>query len=183
MALTSTMYSFEVELSDSDRDVYTSFKLNAALHPSETLEYMLLRVIGFCCEYEEGLVFSRGLGESEEPAIWAHHLDGKPKKWVEIGSPEADRVHKASKTGAAVAVYSHRLNAALLETYRKKKIHRGENIFIYGVPRKFLEELSGALDRRNELTVARSEGVLYLSIGGRDFSTSLEAQPLNLPQA
>ena len=41
MALGDTVYVFEIELANSDRDVYESLKLRVARHPSETAEHML----------------------------------------------------------------------------------------------------------------------------------------------
>ena len=38
MALGATIYLFNIELADSDREVYTALELRVARHPSETAE-------------------------------------------------------------------------------------------------------------------------------------------------
>src|SRR5262245_24725341 len=51
MALTATLYSFDIDLADSDRGVYESLSLRAARHPSESAEYLVARVLAYCLEY------------------------------------------------------------------------------------------------------------------------------------
>src|SRR4051812_42710599 len=53
VALTATIHNLKVELSDIDRSVYEQFDLRIARHPSETLEYMLTRVLAYCLEYAD----------------------------------------------------------------------------------------------------------------------------------
>ena len=76
MALTATIYSFEIRLSDVDRGVYESFAFKAAQHPSETDEYLVTRVLAYCLEYREGIGFSRGLAEPDEPTVAVRDLTG-----------------------------------------------------------------------------------------------------------
>jgi uncharacterized protein YaeQ len=82
----STVYHFSLELSDTDRGVYESFKLPTALHPSESLEFMIGRVVAFALEYDEGIAFSPGIGATEDPAISIKGFDGAYKAWIDIGA-------------------------------------------------------------------------------------------------
>ena len=77
MALSATVYHLQIELSDVDRGVYESLDLRLARHPSETMRYLLTRVIGYCLCYEPGIAFSKGLSNTEEPAVWARDLQVK----------------------------------------------------------------------------------------------------------
>src|SRR4051812_2041356 len=97
MALTATVYNFDVQLSDVDRNVYETLALRVARHPSETEEYLVTRVLAYCLEYTEGITFSKGLAEPDEPAVVVRDLTGALRVWVEVGAPTADRLHKASK--------------------------------------------------------------------------------------
>src|SRR4051794_37949092 len=97
MALGATVYRFEIDLSDVDRDVYRVLDLRLARHPSESEPFLLVRTIAYCLFYEEGIAFSRGLSTAEEPAIWVKNRQDNVTLWLEIGSPSRDRIHKASK--------------------------------------------------------------------------------------
>ncbi len=108
MALGATMYVFEVRLADADRGVYETLTLRVARHPSETAEYLVTRLFAYCLEYAEGIAFSKGLSDPDEPAISVRDLTGALQAWIDIGAPDAARLHKAAKAAPNVAVYVHR---------------------------------------------------------------------------
>src|SRR6476659_4982279 len=108
MALTATIYNFDVELADTDRHVYESLALRVARHPSESEEYLVARLIAYLLEFTEGIEFSRGVSTPAEPTIAIRDLTGTLKTWIDIGTPDADRLHKASKTTERVVVYTHK---------------------------------------------------------------------------
>ena len=97
MALSATIYNFTIGLSDVDRGVYETLELKVAKHPSESDEYLVTRVLAYCLEYAEGIAFSRGLSSPDEPPIAVRDLTGVLKAWIEVGSPDAARLHKAGK--------------------------------------------------------------------------------------
>ena len=108
MALTATIYNFDIELADSDRNVYESLALRVARHPSESEEYLVARLLAYLLEYREGIEFSRGISNPDDPAIAVRDLTGAVTTWIDIGTPEAARLHKASKAAARVVVYTHK---------------------------------------------------------------------------
>src|SRR5476649_189364 len=108
MALTATIHNFDIELADTDRHVYESLALRVARHPSESEEYLVTRLLAYVLEYAEGIEFSRGVSDPDEPAISIRDLTGRIKTWIDIGSPDAARLHKAAKSGARVVVYTHK---------------------------------------------------------------------------
>ena len=128
MALTSTMYTFDVALSHVDRNVYESLAIKAACHPSETEEYFATRILAYCLEYAEGIAFSKGISDADEPAITVRDLTGAIQAWIEIGSPDASRVHKASKAAPRVAIYTHKEPRLLLRAYEGQRIHKAEDV-------------------------------------------------------
>src|SRR6185503_11743098 len=94
MALTSTIYNVSVDLNDVDRGVYESLTLRLAMHPSETMEYMATRLMAYCLEYTEGIEMTTGLSDGDEPAIVVRDLTGRITTWIEVGLPDADRLHR-----------------------------------------------------------------------------------------
>jgi len=174
VALTSTIYNVSVELSDVDRSVYESFTLRLAMHPSETMEYMATRLLAYCLEYTEGIEMTAGLSDGDEPAIVVRDLTGKVNAWIEVGMPDADRLHRASKLVDHVAVYPHRDIRILLGQLEGKRIHRAEEIPIYTFGSGFVKELAERFERRVAISLSVTERHVYLDIGGASLTTVIE---------
>jgi uncharacterized protein YaeQ len=176
MALSATPVRFQVALSHVDRNVYETLELKMAQHPSETTRYLLCRLFAYCVLYEEGLAFSKGgLSSPDEPAISLHSLDGRLLLHVEIGTPTAQRLHKASKAAPRLAVFTQHDPALLIAAVRGEKVHRLEEIEAYALSPAFLDDVGACIGERGaalELTIA--DGQLYVVIGGNSFSTPLE---------
>jgi uncharacterized protein YaeQ len=168
MALTATIYTFEVELSDVDRGTYETLSFKAAQQPSETNEYLLTRVLAYCLEYREGIVFSRGLADPSEPPVSVRDLTGAIQVWIEIGSPDADRLHKASKAAPRVVVYTHKDPKQLMRQLEGARIHKRETIEIRAVNRALLEALVQRMDRRMKFGLSVTQGHVYVTFTGGD---------------
>src|SRR4030095_5768759 len=108
MALSSTIFTFEIDLADSDRHVYETLPLRVARHPSESEEFLIARVLAYCLEYQDGIEFSRGLCNPDDPPIAVRDLTGSVSAWIDVGTPSAERLHRASKAAPRVAVYVHK---------------------------------------------------------------------------
>jgi uncharacterized protein YaeQ len=167
MALSSTMYTFDVNLSDVDRNVYEALNVRAAQHPSEAAEALLTRLLAYCLEYTEGIGFSKGLQEPDEPAVIVRDLTGKLVKWIDVGTPDANRIHRASKLADAVAIYTYKDAAALVRQLGAERIHKAERIPIHGVDRALIADLVAVLDRRMKLDLMVTEKTLYITLGSR----------------
>ena len=178
MALGATMHRFAIQLSDVDRGVYETLDLHVARHPSETAEYMVTRVLAYCLEYTEGIAFTDGVSSADEPAVLVRDLTGRVMAWIEVGAPDADRLHRGSKLAERVAVYTHRDLRMLLEQLEGKKIHRAAEIPIYTFGRGFIEEIAGAIDRRTALAITVTERQLYLDVDGKHYATEIAEKRL-----
>lgn len=169
MALSAMMRRFEVALSDSDRGVYDALDLRVAQHPSESERYLVARVLARACEHAEGVEFSRGLAAGEEPALWQHDLRGDLRAWIEVGTPSTDRLHRASKTGARVAIYTWKAPEELAREIAEAGVHRADAIEIHMLDVALLDAIAATLDRNNTWSLAISGGALYLDANGRSF--------------
>jgi uncharacterized protein YaeQ len=178
MALTSTIYNATIELSDVDRGVYENLDLRVAMHPSESPAYLATRLLAYCLEYTEGIEFTSGLSNGDEPAIVVRDLTGRLTAWIEIGAPDADRLHRATKLVDHVAVYTHRDLRILLGQFEGKKIHRAADIPIYTFGRGFIDALAERLERRIRLSLSVTEQHLYLDIDGTALNTVVEEHRL-----
>lgn len=173
MALGATIYTFDIELADSDRAVYETLNLRVAQHPSETPDYLMTRVLAYCLEFAEGIGFSNGLSDPDEPAIYVRDLTGALQVWVDIGLPEPERLHRASKAAPRVAVYTHKDPAQWVVKLGDARIHKAEKLEVFALDRAWLSALVQRLERRMKFSLARSESEIYLSIGADTMQTVL----------
>jgi uncharacterized protein YaeQ len=178
MALTATIYNFATQLSDIDRGVYEALDLRLARQPSETVEYMLMRFFAYCLEYTEGIAFTEGVAAGDEPAVIVRDLTGRVTAWIEVGAPDADRLHRGSKIAQRTAVYTHRPIRLVLDELSGKKIHRGGEIPIYAFEPAFVTAVAEAIDRRVDVALSITERELYLDIDGQTFTTTVVAHHL-----
>ena len=177
MAQTATIYNFDIDLADGDRGVYETLALRVARHPSESEEYLVARVLAYCLEYTEGIVFSKGLCEPDEAAITVRDLTGRIRSWIEIGTPDAARLHKASKAAARVVVYTHKDPAQLLRNLAGERIHNAEALEIYALDRALVGALTGRLDRRVGFALSVNDRELYISIGDATLTGGIMRHP------
>jgi uncharacterized protein YaeQ len=177
MALTATIYNFDIQLADVDRGVYEALSFKVACQPSETEEYLLSRVLAYCLEYAEGIGFSRGIAEADVPALFVRDLTGALQVWIDVGAPDAERLHKASKAAPRVAVYTHRDPAQLQRQLAGQRIHRAAELELYAIDRDLIAELVARLDRRNAWELSVTERHLYVAVDG----STLEGDVVRFP--
>lgn len=166
MALTATMHHVEVELSDVDRGVYESLDLRIARHPSESGRYLVTRLLAYCLSYEEGIAFSKGgLSSADEPPIAIRDATDTLLAWIDVGSPSAERLHKAAKAANRVALFTHVDPTLLRREAASRPIHRVQEIAVWRLQPALLDALEPAIERRTRLEIARSDGKLYVTVG------------------
>lgn len=164
MALTATIYNFDIDLADADRGRYETLALRVARHPSESEEYLVARVLAYCLEHAEGIAFSSGLSDPQEPTLAVRDLTGAVRVWIEIGSPDAPRLHRASKAAARVVVYTHKDPAQLLRQLEGERIHRADAIEIYSFDRTLIASLVTRLVRRMAMSVSVADRHLMIAL-------------------
>ena len=166
MAIGATLRRFAIALADSDRGVYEDLDLRVAQHPSESDRFCVARVLARALEHGEGVEFGRGVSTDDEPAIWQRDLRGDLVAWIEVGSPSPDRLHKAAKTGARIAVYAWRDPAGLAASLVAERVHRAEEIAVFGLDPGFLDAIAAGLERTQRWELSVAGGELFLATGG-----------------
>jgi uncharacterized protein YaeQ len=124
---------------------------------------MVVRVLAYCLEYREGITFTEGLSSGDEPAIVVRDLTGQLQAWIEVGIPDASRLHRASKQADRVAVYTHRNAHQLLQQLSGQRIHKADTIPVRALDRHAVERVAALLDRRAAFTLSVSDGSLTVS--------------------
>jgi uncharacterized protein YaeQ len=181
MALTATIYNLDIELADIDRGVYETLALRIARQPSETVEYMLTRVLAYCLEYTEGIALTEGVAAGDDPAIMVRDLTGQVTGWIEVGMPDAARMHRGSKLAGRAAVYTHREPRQIIAQWDGARIHNVRDIPVYAFDRTLIETLAARLERRSSLSVSVTERQLYLELDGVTYTSSIAEHRVGQP--
>lgn len=162
MALKPTIYKLKLMLSDMDRDLYKPLQLTVAQHPSETLERMMVRVLAYCINVEEGLEFGKGLSVSDEPDIWLRTLDDRIKLWLDVGEPGVDRIKKASRISETVKIYSFNTKSPVWWSQEGSKLS-ALNAKVYQLDWSGVQRLAAMVERTMDFSLTLSGGSAYFT--------------------
>jgi uncharacterized protein YaeQ len=170
MALSSTVFVFDVDLADSDRQIYEHLSLRVARHPSESDEFLVARVLAYCLEFTEGIEFSRGLSDADEAPITVRDATGKLLVWIDVGTPAAERLHRAAKTAGRVVVYVHKDPRQWLRQLEAATIHRRDHLELRAFDRQLIAGLVARLERRMSFSVSVAGAEIFVSLSDTTLS-------------
>jgi uncharacterized protein YaeQ len=174
MATTTTLYRFQIELSDIPRAVYETLDFRVAQHPSEHMPYLLTRVLAYILNTQDGLAFSAtGLHDPDTAPISIVDAFGGFKLVIEIGSPSARKLHKTTKVSKEVKVYNYKSPDRFMNELREEKIHRVDEIDFFSFTPEFLEELALVLKRDNRWSVLFDDGTVTVQVGEQSIAGEL----------
>lgn len=173
MAEKSTIYKVKLTLSDMDRSVYGDFNLTIALHPSETVERMMVRILAFCYRAAENLTFTKGLSSVDEPDLWLKHDNGTILEWIEVGQPAPDRLKKASGQAQSVNVFSYGRGLDVWWKANNTAIRALPKVSIHYFAADELQPLTALADKTMNLTVTITETIAYVSTAINNVEISL----------
>ena len=185
MALKSTIYKAAVQVADMDRNVYATHALTLAMHPSETEERLMVRVLAHALladEHEgaDALQAARGLSDADEPALWQHDLTGQILHWVDIGQPDERRLAKACGRARRVSVYAFASSVPVWWAALRNKVTRLSNLEVWQLPAAQTQALAALAQRSMQLQVTVQDGLVWVADG----SHSVDIQPTRLwPEA
>ncbi len=157
MALKATIYKADLNIADMDQHQYGDYQLTLALHPSETLERLMVRIVAFARYADEQLEFTKDLFETDEPALWKKDLTGLIEQWIEVGLPSADKVKKAAARCKQVAVIAY---GSQVEDWWKRnhKIKTLENVEVWQISADSSAQLEQLSQRTMQLQLNVMDG-------------------------
>lgn len=162
MALPSTTYKIELNLTDMDRSVYENLRFTVARHPSETEERLAARLIAYCLFYHEQLAFGRGLSDVDEPALWEKSLDDRVLHWIEVGQPDAERITWCSRRAERFTLLAYG-NLRVWQGRVLEPLRTLKNIHVLAVDQEALANLAQDLPRALSWSVMISDGELFVT--------------------
>lgn len=163
MALNSTIYKVELQVSDMDRHYYATHALTVARHPSETEERLMVRLLAFALYADDRLEFGKGISDEDEPALWRKAYTDEIELWIELGQPDETRIRKACGRSRQVVVISYGGNGA--DIWWSKigaTLGRNRNLTVLDIPATSVAELTRLLQRGMRLQALIQDGQLQL---------------------
>lgn len=166
-----------------EKSTYESLDLRVAQHPSESMQYLLTRVLAYALSYEEGVEFSAGgLSDPDSPCIRVLNpgvgAGSDVKVWIEIGNPNERKMHKASKASGKLKIFTYKDPAVLMNEINNHQIHRKEDIEIYSISSKFLDRIESKVKKENRWTLIHNDGVIMLNADDITEETELKRHHL-----
>ena len=162
LAIKPTIYKFRISLSDLNRNYYDSLNLTIAQHPSESLERMMVRVLVYCINAEEGMEFTKGLSAIEEPDIWVRTLDDQTSLWIDVGEPAFDRIKKATRLASTVKVYSFNTKSDVWWDQGQTKFNQ-LNASFYRLEWESIQTLATMVQRTMDFSVTITGDSAYIA--------------------
>lgn len=164
MALKSTVFKANLQISDMDRAYYAHHALTMARHPSETDERMMVRLVAFARHAHEHLTFAKGLSEDDEPDIWQKDLTGAIIHWIDVGQPDEKRILRACGRSKRVTLYSYGGNGAKIWwNGLSSRVTRLKNLTVFHLVEDSSHALAGMVQRTMELNCVIQDGDFWLS--------------------
>ena len=181
MALKSTIYKAQLQIADMDRGIYGDHALTLALHPSETEERMMVRLLAFALnvpkDNERGdLVFARGLSDTDEPDIWRHDLTGVLMQWIEVGQPDDRRMLRAAARADQATFISYSASTPIWWAGVKNKLTRTTRLAVWQLPAEQSQALAALAQRSMQLQLSVQDGTVWCNAG--ETTVELRLEPL-----
>lgn len=165
MALKATIFKVNLQISNIDQHFYDSFSLTLARHPSETDERMMVRIVAFALNANERMLFSKGLSNEEEPALWQKSLSDVIEYWIEVGMPSEDRLRKGASKADKVIVYTYGTERNVDTWWQKiaDKLQRFDHLEVIQIPSTVTQALESMVEATMELQCTINEGQIWIS--------------------
>jgi uncharacterized protein YaeQ len=181
MALKATIYKAALQIADMDRGVYADHNLTLALHPSETEERLMARLLAFVLQApastdDGALQFARGISDTDEPDLWRHDLSGVLRHWVEVGHPDDRRMAKACGRADRVCIYAYAASTPVWWAGLQNKLTRLANLEVWQLPAAQSQALAALAQRSMQLQFTVQDGQVWVGDG----QTSVEIDPVRL---
>lgn len=167
MALKSTIFKVELQVSDLDRGYFRTHALTLARHPSETDERMMVRLIAFALSADDALEFGRGLSSDDEPDLWRRSLTGEVVDWIEVGLPDERRLRRACGRAAQVSVLTY--GGRIAQTWweqNEAQLCKQPKLAVIDLPAEATRELAARVARTMRVNCTVQEGDLWFDVDG-----------------
>jgi len=175
MALKATIYKADLQIADMDRHVYGDHALTIARHPSETDERMMARVLAYALYVQDGIAFTKGLFDVDEPEVWVKNLAGEITLWIDLGQPDDARIRRACNRADQVVVLCYSSGCEVWWKQIASKLTRFTNLTVLQLPAETTQALAALAERSMRLQCMVQDGEIWMN-------TDTQSVPVKLTQ-
>ena len=163
MALKATIYKADLQIADMDRHVYGDHALTIARHPSETDERMMARVLAYALYAQDGIAFTKGLFDVDEPEVWVKNLAGEITLWIDLGQPDEARVRRACSRADQAVVLCYSSSCEVWWKQIASKLTRFANLTVLQLPAETSQALAALAERGMRLQCMVQDGEIWIN--------------------
>ena len=163
MALKATIYKADLQVADIDRHVYGDHALTIARHPSETDERMMARVLAYALYAQDGIAFTRGLFDVDEPEVWVKNLTGEITLWIDLGQPDDARIRRACARAEQVVVLCYGGGCGVWWKQIAGKLARFSNLTVLQLSADASQALAALAERSMRLQCTVQDGEIWVN--------------------
>lgn len=174
MALKPTLYKVDLQLVDTDRDIYQNCKFTLTQHPSETELRMMVRLMVYALNYHQDLQFTKGLSTQDEPDLWQISPSGEIDSWIEVGQASAERMRKGISRSPHVSLYAYGSETPIWWQKAASAFGALPHIKVFKFEHEQVVKLADMVSRKMEITLTISAGELFVNCADRDVNLTLE---------
>ncbi len=181
MALKATIYKADLQIADMDRHYYADHALTIARHPSETDERMMVKVLMYALYATDGIAFTKGLFDVDEPEVWVRDLTGEIKLWIDIGQPDETRLRKACNRADQVIAVCFASSSDVWWKNIETKLTRLNNLTVLQLPADTSQALATLAARNMQLQCMVQDGEIGINTEAAAVAISLKTLKKALP--
>jgi uncharacterized protein YaeQ len=163
MALKATIYKADLQIADMDRHYYADHALTIARHPSETDDRMMARVLAYAMNAQDGIAFTKGLFDVDEPEVWVKSLTDEIKLWIDLGQPDEARIRRACSRADQVVVLCYSSSCDLWWKSIANKLTRLTNLTVLQLPVETTQALAALVERSMRLQFMVQDGEIWIN--------------------
>ena len=163
MALKSSVYKANVSLANLNTHYYEDIVLTMALHPSETEERLMYRLLAFLYSAHERLEVTVGLDNPDLPDIWQKNYTGDIEHWIDIGYPDEKKIKKAIGRSDLVSIFNYNSFKAKVWFGKNKSLLENKKVQVFHLEEEIQGSLETLVQRSMALNCMIEDNHIFLS--------------------
>jgi uncharacterized protein YaeQ len=177
MSFVEAYFTFNIELTHTDRSKYEKFRAKIPKHPNQNLTNILANILVYTDNYDPSLKISAGLFNPEEPSMYILNEINQIKTWIDVGLIDAKRLKSALRLTSlkrlAVYFYENSQIDKFCKELRGSTENWIESIDFYYFSEDSILSLSEHLNLKNDWQIVIADNHFYISSSEQDFEIKL----------